>query len=731
MQKTGQKMIILLLIIAIFVIAILFFALFCNTKTRLNADAIIAKKANVTICDKDDALLDSKHLYRYIKYEDISSNVINAFVSLEDKRFFSHSGIDAYRTVGAFAHNLKSGKIKEGGSTITQQLAKNTLLSSEKTLKRKIAEMKLAKQIEKKYNKEEILEMYLNAIYYGNGIYGIDSACHNYFGKNPSDLSPAEGAILAGSVKNPSKYSPANNPEAAMNRKNMVIKLMLDQGYLSKEEYDTALSYVYVKPQLPPDPYKYYYAGALHEASSILGISEQELIRSSYKIKTYCDPAQVKTMHDLFSSGEYVSVNKNNVPATYSALLADNNSGGISAFYSSENNNVFTMRRSPASTIKPILVYAPAIEKGIINQKSIFIDEKTDFNGYIPKNYGNTYVGKISAEQALARSINTVAVKIFQQTGIETSLSYARKTGLIFRPEDDHLALALGGMAYGITLPELTEAYMTLANSGTHKDLSFIRAIETEDGQVLYKHSPTEEQVFSAPTAFIVSDMLKRAVTDGTANKLRGFDHDIASKTGTAQGSVDNTDCWNVSYTTENTLCVWYGNPSGATDSTVETTGGGYPTLLAAAIRRSIPSPKQSEFTQPYGVIECEIDSYALEKENKLYFSTPNTPKNFRDKGYFSAANMPLKASPYFSLSDIEFSMELYEDKITTNIRSNSPLRYKLIERELMTNIVNEYDVEPVIEVDNRRKRGVYSYYLAVYYENEFLGYTPNKLYFT
>ncbi|MBO4539884.1 MAG: transglycosylase domain-containing protein [Clostridia bacterium] len=697
----------------------------------MDENAIIKQKAKIKLTDKYGDLLTSDHVYGYIPYEDISSNVINAFVALEDKRFFTHKGIDYYRTAGALIHNIRSGKIKEGGSTITQQLAKNTMLSSEKTLSRKIKEMALAGKIEKKFTKEEILEMNLNAIYYGNGIYGIDSACHNYFGKEPSELTPAEGAFLAGIVKNPSKYSPAKDSKAVSERKNLVLKLMKEQNFITETEYEDGLAYAYTEPARKPDPARSYFVSAIHEAADILGISEEEVIRSDYVIHTFYDPAAQTAVFSSFESGEYTDYNKDGVAADYTALLTDNKTGGIIAYYSTTNDNVFTFRRSPASAIKPILVYAPAIEQGIITEKSVFNDEKSVFNGYSPKNYGDVYYGMITADKALAKSVNTVAVRILEQTGVENSVQFAEKAGLKFNDSDkNHLAIALGGMTYGVTLPELTESYMTLASMGKHKNATFIRSVSTGDGSAIYTQIDKQTRAFSAATAYIVTDMLKKTVTDGTARKLLGFPFEIAAKTGTAESSTGNgnSDAWNISYTTADTLCIWYGAARG---SAMDTTGGNYPTLLAADIRRKIKAPEKNLFDEPMTVAEYEIDAYALNNDGKLYLSTRYTPSVYREKGHFAIENAPSEPSPYFDLTEIEFDFSVEGDKTLFSVSSPSPFRYKLIERNLRTREVKEYDGVPEFLPNDKEKNTIYSYYLGVYCENEFLGYTPNKLQFT
>ncbi len=716
----------LLLFIVIFVIAIPFLLIFCNYfSVKFDPDKVVATKAQIIITDSSNRPIDSKCLFRYVPYDKISSNVINAFVALEDKRFFTHHGVDYYRTAGAFIHNLSSGRLKEGGSTITQQLAKNTMLSSEKTFKRKIKEMKLARKIEKNYSKEQIIEMYLNAIYYGNGIYGIDSAAYNYFGKEAADLSAAEGAILAGIVKNPSRYSPKNNPDAAIGRRNIVLRLMLEQGYIDKNYYETALLQEYSAPLLKSDPYKPYFSSVLHEAASILGIAEQELIRSPYVIRTYCDVDNTKTLYSAFDGDAYGCLDESSgITAPYSAMLCDNVSGGITAFYSTSEGNVFSFRRSPASAIKPILVYAPAIEYGLITEKTVFNDAKTSFNGYMPKNFGDIYSGKVTAETALAKSINTVAVQILNLTEPERAKLLAEKAGLRFDKSDKHLALALGGMAYGVTMTELTEAYMTLANGGQHLPATFIKEILTADGRVLYRHLPERTQAFSSDTAYIVTDMLRKTVSNGTAKRLSGLPFEIAAKTGTAENDNGNTDAWNVSYTTSDTLCVWYGG------NDLLTTGGNHPTLLANYIRNRLPAPKQTEFSMPITVSPCEIDGFALKNNGVILLSNPHTPKTHREKGYFSIKNTPKEISTYFDIANLEFSVTKTGNDICTDIRFDTPCRYKLIEKNLMTGQITEYENIPSKLSLNYKHKGLYSYFLAVYYENEFLGYSQNKLVF-
>ncbi len=729
-------MLLVFLFISLFIIvigAIWFTSVYFSQ--NLDKNALAAQKAEICVVDTQNNEIDNGKIYRYIPYSDISVNIINAFVALEDKRFFDHNGIDYYRTAGAFVKNLQSGKIKQGGSTITQQLAKNTQLTSEQTVSRKIKEMRLARQIEKNYSKEEILELYLNAIYYGNGIYGIDSACRNYFGKKPSEISPAEGAILAGIVKNPTRYSPEENKDLSEQRKNLVLRLMAEQGYITRSEYETALAYRFTPPTTEPGVFSPYFAAALQESARILGISEKELICSPYVIETYCDEYKQNVLYNATLSDRLKCKNKYEKSASRASLLAENETGGISAFYSDVPFDIFAVRRSPASCAKPILVYAPALEKGIITTQTPLADVPIDIHGYKPKNYEKTYSGWITAEEAVKRSTNTVAVSLLEKTGLEQSKEIATKCGFVFNESDADYALALGGMTYGLTLPELTEAYMTLACGGMHKNVAFVKRILGEDGTVLYKNDMRSSRALSSDAAYLTTSMLVSAVRDGTSRKLNGFSYDIAAKTGTNAGGRNdelNSDAWSLSYTPENTLCVWYGDLIGDKTTGVETTGSNYPSLLAAYIYKNIHEPKVTTFSRPDSVIETEIDSYALQTDRVIMRAHPHTPKTCRKTALFSTANCPEEYSPYFEIDKVSFSFIEENDKKRIQIEASSPYRYKLIEKNLLSRETKEFPVEngDILPKNALQDHGIYSYYLALYYQDEFLGYTSDKLSF-
>lgn len=702
---------------------------------KLDKNAVIAAKAQVQLYDAKNNMIENKSLYRYIPYEEISTNIISAFVALEDKRFFSHKGVDYYRTAGAFYHNVKDRRYKEGGSTITQQLAKNTQLTNEKTIKRKIKEMKLAKDIEKNYSKEEILEMYLNAIYFGYGLYGIDSACRNYFNKEPIDVTLGEAALLAGIVKSPSNYSPANNQMKANIRKNLVLRLMFEQNYIDKTEYDAAVSVDYqYKNEKQIELSTPYYASSIMEASLLLGISENEIIKGKYKIFTNYDKDSQQILYQAFLSKEFVDINNFGNTSAYSALLCDNENSAISAYFSNVDSDIFKLRRQPASAIKPILVYVPALESNYITTLTPYLDEKINIDGYSPSNYGNVYSGWTTVENAVKNSINTVAVQLLHEVGLPYSKDIAHKMGLNFDESDQNIALALGGMTYGTTSIELCNAYMTLANGGVFAHNSFISKIEDASGKVIYTKKEEKTRVISEDSAYLMTNMLINTAKDGTARKLSGIPYEVASKTGTVSfgNTSSNTDSWNLSYTTQNTLCVWYGALENSKESAINTTGGGLPTLFASYVYKNLPTPKDKVFYAPEDIVELEVDLYALEKDKKLLLSHQFTPEKYRKNGLFSIKNYPEEYSIYFDIDKIYLDITELEDGYKITFPMQDEFNYSLV-RENIYNFEKDYnDIYGEFFVDNTTiENNVYIYYLEVYCENERLGYSKSKMLFT
>ncbi len=337
-KKIAKIVVLVLLIMLIFIIVgVGFYAFFATKDTKLDKNALESKNEQI-VQIKDVNLKNMEYNFRlkeFVPYEKINPYTIYAFVSLEDKRFFTHNGLDYKRIIGASINNLKAGYYKEGGSTITQQLAKNVFLSSEKSIDRKLKEAKLSLEIENNYSKEEIITIYLNTIYFGHSIYGVKQASNRLFNKEPMDLSISESAILAGIVQNPLKNSPLNSVDNAISRRNLVLKLMLDQNYIDESEYNHAINETFEKPTIKEQENKQnipYIQVVISECAKILGISEKDVITKGYEIHTYYDKNKQEILNSAYFSKDLCVDN-----AEKMFLLADNVTRGVSAYISSLN----------------------------------------------------------------------------------------------------------------------------------------------------------------------------------------------------------------------------------------------------------------------------------------------------------------------------------------------------------------------------------------------------------
>ena len=386
------KILLIIVCIATLVVAIggvCYFGCIRNSEkyTTFDGDKLNKVYNNLTVLDKDGKQLNQAMYYNNIKQiplDALPHYTPNAFVAVEDKRFFSHNGIDIKRVCGAILHNVKSGSFKEGASTISQQLIKNTHLDNQKTIERKVNEMLLALELEKGYTKEQILEIYLNTIYFGRNAYGIENASNVYFGKSARNLTLSESAILAGMIKAPNTYAPDKNIDKCQSRRDLVLDLMLEQGYISQKDCNDAKSQpiIFVKQkQLTEKTYMYY---ALKEACQILNMTEGQLLNSGYTIETFCDANLQEQVSQI--GRKDTTTDKYGKLADISCVLTNNVGHVVACYMRGDNADV---KSQPGSTFKPIAVYAPALNECIITQASPVLDEQTDFNGYKPKNYSN------------------------------------------------------------------------------------------------------------------------------------------------------------------------------------------------------------------------------------------------------------------------------------------------------------------------------------------------------
>ena len=554
--------------------------------------------------------LDALHDYTY-----------KAFVSVEDKRFYNHNGIDYKRVAGAMLHNLKSGGYKEGASTISQQLIKNTHLNNNKTMSRKINEMLLARELEKNYDKHDILEMYLNTIYFGRNAYGIESASNVYFNKSAKDLTVSESAVLAGMIKAPNTYAPDKNADKCLVRRNSVLKIMFEQNAIDEQQYNDALSEQIVYCPQTANADKSYGYHVMKEACRLLNMTPMQLAQSNFVIETYCNPSIQDELQRLVKEDE--TVDKYGKKADVSCIVTDNN-GNIVACYS--RGDSFGTARQVGSALKPIAVYSPALNERIITEASPVLDEETNFNGYKPSN-ANGYNGWTTIKYSVAKSLNVPAVKTLNALTLATAEKYLEKLGI---EGEQNLSLALGNTANGLDIVTLAKCYETLANNGDCNELRFIKNIYSENGTV-YTRKVVKNNVFNPTASCLMTDMLLNTVEKGTAKGLKNSHYQVAAKTGTVGNSDGNSDAIIAGYTTENTFVTWY---SGDLPNSVN--GSSAPCVLTHRLLTKIyDTSAPANFSRTDGVVELKLDTESLYDNQKMLIS---------DKGeayLFDYANQP------------------------------------------------------------------------------------------
>ncbi len=568
-----------------------------------------------------------------VSIRSLPAYVPNAFVAVEDKRFYTHNGMDYRRIAKAMLKNAASFSFREGASTISQQLIKNTHLTSDKTIARKLKEMKLTRALERRYSKEEILELYVNSIYFGHNAFGIGSAANFYFGKDAEELTPAESAMLAALVRSPNTYSPFKNPEKCLGRRDFVLSLMLKQGYITTAQYAEARKTPL--PALPTESSRNVYLSRVFEELSAIFPEAGSGELGSLKVYTAFD----KNLQNELESAE--------VSSDYCAVVLDNRTHAVKALHSTCG----TPKRLPASVIKPLLVYAPAIEENLISPATPLSDERTDFGGYMPDDCDGASGKYVSARYALAHSVNIPAVRVLNALGCDRACSYLEKLRLPVEEEDRTLALALGGMKEGFPLPALAEAYAAFANGGCFAPFSTILRVESESGKVIYNYRPQKTRVFSDETCALINDMLKTAAKEGTAKRLACLPFSVCAKTGTAESKNGNTDAYTVAYTAEDAVAVWLGNRD---NSPVDATGGGLPANIALRVLKALYADgAPQEFPACGGVERVAFDRLSYENDHKIVLSDPLAPVGENLYELFRKSAMPTEMCDRFSAPKI------------------------------------------------------------------------------
>jgi len=528
-----------------------------------------------------------------------------ALVAVEDARFYEHSGVDVRGIARAMVKNVVKGRMAEGGSTITQQLIKNRYLTAEKTIDRKIKEGVMAVEFEQKYTKKQILEMYFNEIYYGNGAWGIAQAARIYFDKNPEELTDAESALLAGIPKNPGRYNPLGESEKVVLRRDIVLKRMVETNVITAryKEQLRAQQVTFMQPGQAPEYLN-------HIKLKLIERFGKDIIETGgLDVATGMDLNLQKLAEKTLREGV-----RKIAPQLQGALVSlDAATGDLLAFvggtdFSKSNyNRAMYARRQPGSSIKP-LIYAAAIDKGI-TASSIWDDAPITYSSgnnssWTPMNYGKEHYGTLTLRQALAYSNNVITVKLLDTVGIPYFTDFAGKTGLNLTSRND-LSLALG--TEEVTLQELVQAYTPLANGGLRAEARSIIRIYTRSRHSAVIDPPIVTPAISPATAYITTSMLKDVMTYGTAKSLKKFSQErpAAGKTGTTD---EYRDAWFIGYTPQIVTGVWVGYDKPKPGGRGFTGGGIAAPIWERFMRPALAARPPFDFPQPETVLSVSID---------------------------------------------------------------------------------------------------------------------------
>ena len=562
--------------------------LFYIAKTTNVADLQNALKATTIIYDKDGNQAGSLTGQKgtYVELDAISEDLQNAVVATEDRSFYKNSGINYGRFFLAILTAGRSG----GGSTITQQLAKNAYLSQDQTVERKAKEFFLALEINKKYSKKEILTMYLNNAYFGNGVWGIEDASKKYFGVSASELTLDQSAVLAGMLKGPEIYNPLYSVENATNRRNTVLQNMVAAGYIDQATADQSAA-VDIHGQLvdayegKSEDYRYpsYFDAVINEAVNEYGLTEEDIVKNGYRIYTEMDQNYQASMQVIYDNVDLFPVAEDGTRAESGSVALDPKTGGVRAIVGRvasdqdagfrSYNYATQSARSPGSTIKPLVVYSPAVANGWSTNKELDNTTKV-YGSYTVDNYGGIQGSPtVPMYQALAESLNLPAVATANELGLNTVFDYGKKFGLNMDNVDKSLGVALGS---GVTTNplQMAQAYGTFANDGVMNDAHLITKIENASGQVVKSHSQKSKRVLSSSANKKMTNMMLGTFTNGTGVNAAPYGYTMAGKTGTTETDFNpdlSGDQWVIGYTPDVVISQWLGFPK--TDETHYLTG--------------------------------------------------------------------------------------------------------------------------------------------------------------
>lgn len=583
---------------------------------------------------------NQEEIYRFYRenrdlatQEELPDLLVQAFVAKEDQRFYEHEGIDIWSIGRAVVTDLMHGSFVQGGSTITQQLAKNLFLNADKTIMRKATEASMAVALENRFDKDEIILQYLNTIFFGQRAHGVKSAAKVYFGKeNLDELELWEMATLAAIPKAPSLYNPITDPEKSKEQRQVVLKLMHEQGYITEEQRIAAAEVDYVQPKQSQgnSGYQAFIDYVLTEVEEKAGITEDRLLVEGYKIYTTLNPQAQQAVNATLSKSDWYTDDKEDQLVESGMVIMDHRTGAIQAMYGGRqytvrSTNRATEKHQPGSAFKPIVSYAPALETGSWNPYSMLRDEKMSFGSYSPSNYDFEYEGEVTMIDAVKVSKNVPAVWLLNEVGIDKGLQFAKDVGIEMAAEDRNLAIALGGLTYGASPLEMAEAYTPFANQGMWSEGYALAKVENAAGNALYEQKTVTREVMSAQNAYYMTEMLEEVVKSGTGRAAR-MDRGVAGKTGTTQVGLDsvkdssaNRDAWFVGYTTEWTAAIWMGFPRTDENHYLKAKSGTPAAMFAESMTAALKGREATWFSKPQGVKDMPVPPKAITDVATMY----------------------------------------------------------------------------------------------------------------
>ena len=678
----------LFLIVAGLIAGIGLFAYYVSSAPELD-ESLLKDPVSSKIYDSEGNLITEVGVENrdYVTFDEIPEVIVDAVLATEDSRFYEHHGVDVLRLASAVVANFTDGFGSQGASTITQQLVKRSFLTDEKSLKRKAQELWLSFQIERKYSKEEIFEMYINKIFYGERANGVATAAQTYFGKSLDELELYEAATLAGLPQSPSRYNPFNNPEGAETRRNVVLTLMNRHGYITEAEMKDAQSVPIESTLLAEEDRKndedlaYYNSFIDQVIEEVEDKTNYNIFTDGLEVYTTIDADMQSYVYELLNSDES-AINFPDDELQAGVVLLDTTSGEIKAIGGGRNqtgartfNYATDIDRQPGSTIKPILDYGPAIEYLRWSTYEQVVDEAYSYSDGTPiNNYNDKYHGQMSIRTALAKSYNIPALKAFQAVGNEKAQAFAENLGLEF-DENIYEPASIGGLRTGFSPLDMAGAYSAFGNEGVYNEPHTVTKVVLQDKTTTLNLKPESKVVMQDYTAFMISDMLKSVMTEGTGTAANISGLPVAGKTGTTNYSDDELastgfpssgvpDSWMVGYTTQFTTAVWTGYENRTTDYLSTESQQLAKKIFKYIMTEASKDVTTSDFKKPSSVVKSAVEVGS----NPAALPSENTPSDKITYEYFVKGTEPTTVSQSYEAIDPVTNLQVQYNEVTNEL---------------------------------------------------------------